>query len=254
MAWSLGHATAVHNASTDQCVPLDREVSRSEARIGAVQDETPKVGVTAVGSEVSPEQLLEGTLEYCGMRSRGLRLPIAARPRPTSRRSAPNSAYAVRSKPSSSQPQAASTSTRSRAKALPRGSACPNDRLPEDPRDGHRRSDGLTRLNSGRCGATDREVPVATREIQRPKNQEEGCPSVGGVREANDARGSREGATGNTRDPKDAEVAVFPWVDQALHAGSRGRYPPPAKTFPSGVVVGCVHRGRPAHARFRDLK
>src|SRR5215471_18367763 len=30
----------------------------------------------------------------------------------------------------------------------------------------------------GRCGAIDGEVPVTTREIQRPNNQEEGCPSV----------------------------------------------------------------------------
>src|ERR1022692_3850866 len=95
---------------------------------------------------------------------------------------------------------------------------------------------------SGRCGASDSDVPVATREVQHPKNQEEGCPSVGGVREAHDARGGRDKATGNTRDPKRAEVAVYPWIDQALHAGSRGRCPPPAQTSRSGVVVGCVHR------------
>ena len=34
---------------------------------------------------------------------------------------------------------------------------------------------------SGRCGASDSDVPVATREVQHPNNQEEGCPSVGGV-------------------------------------------------------------------------
>ena len=107
---------------------------------------------------------------------------------------------------------------------------------------------------SGRCGASDSDLPAANREIQRPNNQEEGCPSVGSVEEAHDARGAREEATGNTREAKGAEVTVLPWIDQALHACSRGRCPPPAKTLPSGVVVGCVHRGRPAQARFRNLK
>jgi hypothetical protein len=100
-----------------------------------------------------------------------------------------------------------------------------------------------TGSGSGRCGASDSGVPVAAREIQHPNNQEKGCPSVGGIRKANDARGGRDKATGNTRDPKGAEVAVLPWIDQALHAGSRGRCPPPAKTFRSYVVVGCLHRG-----------
>ena len=66
---------------------------------------------------------------------------------------------------------------------------------------------------SGRCGAIDSEVPVATGEIQRRKNQEEGCPSVDAVREAHDARSGLDSATGNTRDPKAAEVAVLPWGD-----------------------------------------
>jgi len=107
---------------------------------------------------------------------------------------------------------------------------------------------------SRRCGASDGDVPVATREVQHPNSQEEGCPSVDGVRKANDARGGRDKASGNTRYPKGSEVAVLPWVDQALHAGSRGSCPPPAKTFPSGAVLGCVHRGRAAHARFRNLR
>src|ERR1017187_7927997 len=84
-----------------------------------------------------------------------------------------------------------------------------------------------TGSGSGRCGATDSEVPVATREIQRPKNQEEGCPSVDAAREAYDARGGRGTATGNTRDPRGAEVAVLPWSDQTPHSGSRGRPPAP---------------------------
>jgi hypothetical protein len=44
------------------------------------------------------------------------------------------------------------------------------------------------------------------------------------------------------RDPKAAEVAVRPWVDQAVQAGSRGRCPPPAQAFRSGVVILCIHR------------
>src|SRR5258707_3861113 len=44
---------------------------------------------------------------------------------------------------------------------------------------------------SGRCGASDSDVPGATREIQRPNSQEESCPSVDAVREANEDRGGR---------------------------------------------------------------
>ena len=76
---------------------------------------------------------------------------------------------------------------------------------------------------SGRCGASESKFPVATREIQRPNNQEEGCPSVHAVREAHDARSGRDHATDKTYDPKDADVAVLKWRKQALHAGSRGR-------------------------------
>jgi len=92
------------------------------------------------------------------------------------------------------------------------------------------------------------EVPVATRDIERRKNQEEGCPSVGAVREAHDARGGRDTGTENTRDPRDAEVAVLPWVDQSVQPRSRGREPPPAQTFRTGVAVGCVHRDTPCRA------
>jgi hypothetical protein len=42
---------------------------------------------------------------------------------------------------------------------------------------GHRRP--RAGLRAGRWGASDGEVPVARREIQRPNDQEEGCPSVG---------------------------------------------------------------------------
>jgi hypothetical protein len=76
---------------------------------------------------------------------------------------------------------------------------------------------------SCRCGASDSEFPVATREIQRPNNQEEGCPSVDAVREAHDASDGRDNAAHNTRDPKDAGVAVLEWRKQASHAGSGRR-------------------------------
>src|ERR1700748_2473288 len=92
---------------------------------------------------------------------------------------------------------------------------------------------GLTSMRRGRTlcissglgtrGASDGEVPIATRDIQRRKNQEEGCPSVDAVCEAHDACGGRGAATDDTRDPKEAELAVLPWVDQAVHARSRGR-------------------------------
>ena len=76
---------------------------------------------------------------------------------------------------------------------------------------------------SGRRGASDREEPTAAREIQRRENQEEGCPPIDAVREAHDARGDLDTAADDTRAPREAEVAVLPWVDEALHAGSRGR-------------------------------
>ena len=42
--------------------------------------------------------------------------------------------------------------------------------------------------------------------------------------------------------PGEHDAAVLPWRDYASHAGSRGRCPPPARAFRSGVVIGCVHR------------
>ena len=95
---------------------------------------------------------------------------------------------------------------------------------------------------SGRPGASDREVPDATPEIQRPKNQEQGCPSVGAVREEQDAAEGQDAATGKTRGPRRAEVAVLPWIDPASRAGSRRRCPPPAQAFRSDVAIGSVHR------------
>ena len=61
----------------------------------------------------------------------------------------------------------------------------------------------------------------------------------------NDANAGRDNATGNTHDPKDAEVAVLPWDDQALQAGSRGRCPPFAKTFPAALSLGAFIGGVP---------
>ena len=84
---------------------------------------------------------------------------------------------------------------------------------------------------SGRGGAIDGEEPVAAREIQRPNNQEEGRPSVDAVREAHDPRGGRDTATGDTPDPKEAEVAVLKWEDEALHPGSRRRCHHPRRPF-----------------------
>ncbi len=56
--------------------------------------------------------------------------------------------------------------------------------------------------------------------------------------------GDRDTATGDTRDPRDAEVAVLPWVDQAVHARSRGREPPPAQAFRSAVGLRLEHERR----------
>src|SRR5690242_5615434 len=94
---------------------------------------------------------------------------------------------------------------------------------------------------SGGPGAGDGQVPVTAREIQRSEKQEEGCPSVDAVGQADQARGGREAAAGDARDPEGADVTVLPRVDQALQAGSRGSEPPPAQAFRDGGAVGCVH-------------
>lgn len=93
-----------------------------------------------------------------------------------------------------------------------------------------------------RCGASDADVPTAIREVHHSNNQEKCCPSVGAVREAEGACCGRYKATGYMRDRKGTQVAVLPWIDQALHAGSRWRRPPAAKASRSGVLVGCAHR------------
>ena len=112
-------------------------------------------------------------------------------------------------------------------------------------RNGHR---GVP-LGSGRCGAIDGDVPGAAREVQRPDNQEEGRPSLDAVREAYDARGGRDTATGNTREPEGAEVAVLPWVDQALHAGSRRSMP----TTRAGLSQRCCRWERSCRSPPADV-
>src|ERR1700691_1549412 len=67
---------------------------------------------------------------------------------------------------------------------------------------------------AGRCGAGDGEVPGAARERQCRNNQEVGCPSVGAVREAYEARGGRDSGTGDSPYAREAEVAVHPGRDQ----------------------------------------
>ena len=49
------------------------------------------------------------------------------------------------------------------------------------------------------------------------------------------ARGGRDTATGNTRDPEAAEVAVLDWIDQALQAG----YAAELATTCAGVSQRC---------------
>ena len=62
---------------------------------------------------------------------------------------------------------------------------------------------------SGGPGAGDGQVPVAAREIQRSEKQEKGCPSVDAVGQADEARGGRDAAAGDTRDSEGADVTVL---------------------------------------------
>jgi hypothetical protein len=86
----------------------------------------------------------------------------------------------------------------------------------------------------GSCGAGDGDVPVASREIPRRGHQEARRQPVHfasllvgsratAEREQNEADAELEAASGGTRGPNAAEVAVLPWRDPALQAGSRGR-------------------------------
>ena len=114
----------------------------------------------------------------------------------------------------------------------------PHDRLPvwEDilPLNARQASASSAGSGSGRCGAIDSEVPVATREIQRRNDQEEGYPSVDPVREAHEARGGLDTGTGNMCDPEAAEAAV--------HHGQGRR-----RTGPPGQIGRLSARTRPAH-------
>jgi len=100
---------------------------------------------------------------------------------------------------------------------------------------------------SGRCGTSDSQVPGCPREASRRCRQEQHRPpdslrSEGTPHERNGAKADQDDTSGNAHACDRTGVAVLPWRDYALHAGSRGRCPPPAQTFRSGVVVGCVHR------------
>jgi hypothetical protein len=93
---------------------------------------------------------------------------------------------------------------------------------------------------SGRCRAGDGEVPVGTRDLQRRKDQEEGCPSVDAVREANEAREGRDTATGNTYGCKAAEVAGTPMGG----SGVAGRVAGELATTCAGVPKRCCRSVR----------
>ena len=97
---------------------------------------------------------------------------------------------------------------------------------------------------SGWCGASDSDVPVATREVQHPNNQEEGCPSVGGVGEAHDACGGGDNATGNTRDRKGVDVAVLPWEVSGVACRIAGEMP----TIREDLSERCCRRLRSSGA------
>ena len=115
-------------------------------------------------------------------------------------------------------------------------------------------SSGTRRINasragsgSGRCGTSDSQVPGCPREASRRCRQEQHRPPDslrcrGTPHERNGAKAGQDDTSGNAHACDRTEVAVLPWRDYALHAGSRGRCPPPAQTFRSGVVNRFVHR------------
>ena len=115
-----------------------------------------------------------------------------------------------------------------------------------------RRAANLHRLPTagsgpGRCGTSDSQVPGCPREASRRCRQEQHRPPdslrcKGTPHERNGAKADQDDTSGNAHACERTEVAVLPWRDYALHAGSRGRCPPPAQTFRSGVVIRFVHR------------
>jgi hypothetical protein len=102
------------------------------------------------------------------------------------------------------------------------------------------------RSGSGRLGASDGQLPAGERELCRRYGQEHDRPHVRrrvvpAEGERNDAKAGRDGTSGNAHARPPTEVAVFPRRDDASHAGTRGRCPPPTQTSDS-CVIGCVHR------------
>ena len=102
---------------------------------------------------------------------------------------------------------------------------------------------------SGRCGTSDSQVPGGPREASRRRRRQEqhrppdSLRCEGTPHERNGAKADQDDTSANARACKEAQVAVLPWRDYALPAGSRGRCPPPVQAFASSVVIECVHRG-----------
>jgi hypothetical protein len=88
--------------------------------------------------------------------------------------------------------------------------------------------------------ADDSDLPIAEREVQRRRHQQR-YPPVGAMREHQGATDDHGDTPAKCTPAPGTEVAVLPWRDQTLHAGSRG----------SGVVI----RSRPTTpltAKFRE--
>jgi hypothetical protein len=99
---------------------------------------------------------------------------------------------------------------------------------------------------SGRCGTGDSQLPGGVQELCRRRRQEQRRPPgslrcKGTSHERNGAKAGQDDTSGNAHACPATEVAVLPWRDYALHAGSRGICPAPPGGR-SGVVILCVHR------------
>lgn len=102
----------------------------------------------------------------------------------------------------------------------------------------------------GSCGTSDSQLPGGERVVRRCYCQERRCPR-GSLRckrtpdERNGAEANQHGARDDAHVCEATEVAVFPWRDYELQAGSRGRAPAPSGRGRAGrgVVILCVHRG-----------
>jgi Bacterial regulatory helix-turn-helix protein, lysR family len=119
---------------------------------------------------------------------------------------------------------------------------------PDEPPSSRQTSASSAGTGSGRCGTSDSQVPGCPREASRRCRQEQHRPPdslrcEGTPHERNGAKADQDDTSGNAHACDRTEVAVLPWRDYALHAGSRGRCPPSAQAFGSSVVIGGVHRG-----------